>query len=110
MPGWKLPLAVGTLLPIFRVAFWLSTARTWGDCRTRVLVFFKVACNCAFGNMTEYWPVERWLSRLSAMAEVAVVAGVVDPEVVLGVVVVPLYVIGLLRPSVSPKARSRVLL
>ena len=32
----------------------------------------------------------------------------VDPEVVLGVVVVPLYVIGLLRPSVSPKARSRV--
>src|SRR5687767_14555253 len=53
MPGWKLPDAVGWRSPIFRLAFTLSTDRSWGACSTRVLVSLRAASSRALGRLIE---------------------------------------------------------
>src|SRR3981189_1979940 len=53
MPGWKLPVAVGWRSPIFRVAFWPSTARSCGDCRTFVRASLITAWSSALGTVRD---------------------------------------------------------
>src|SRR5262252_5988185 len=88
MPGWKLPLAVGTRWPILSCVLALSVARTCGDCSTRVLLRLSVAWKLALGNTTEYWPLERCRIWFSAMPPVVVVGVEVVPVVVVVVVLV----------------------
>src|ERR1035441_3396923 len=59
----KLPLAVGSFSPIFMVAFWPSTERICGDCRTLVRVSLNVACKSALGRMVEKSALARWPRR-----------------------------------------------
>src|ERR1039458_7905173 len=83
-PEPKLPLAVGSRSPIFMVAFWPSTERICGDCRTLVRVSLKVACKSALGRMVEKSALARW-PRLEMGIDAPVV--LLEP-----VVVVPLVV------------------
>src|ERR1022692_1442190 len=72
-PGWKLPEAIGSFSPIFNVAFWLSTDRSCGDCRTRVALSLSTACNIPEGRTVEKSCVPTLLRAESGMeAEVEV--------------------------------------
>src|ERR1017187_308692 len=44
---------MGSFWPTFGVAFWLSTDRICGDCRTRVPLSLKTACNIPDGKTVE---------------------------------------------------------
>src|ERR1019366_262078 len=86
MPGWKLPLAVGTRSPIFSVAFTPSTERTCGACSTLVRASLSVACNRAPGRVVEKSELARCprLDRgmeLPVALELVVVGVVVAMEV-----------------------------
>src|ERR1035441_2901792 len=95
----KLPLAVGSFSPIFMVAFWPSTERICGDCRTLVRVSLKVACKSALGRMVEQAALARWARLESGMdAPVVLLAPVVLVPVV--VVVVPVVVVPVVVPLV----------
>src|SRR5579871_4229123 len=99
MPGWKLPLAVGTFWPILRSALAPSTARTCGVCRMRVVESLIMASSRPLGSVTEYWLVENfsWFSGtdMPLLVVVEVVVGVVIPVVglVVGVLVLVLVVV-----------------
>src|ERR1035437_7303762 len=72
MPGWKLPLAVGTRSPMLSVAFTPSTERTCGACSTLVRASLRAACNRAPGRVVEKSELAR-CPRLDSGMEVRVV-------------------------------------
>src|SRR5947209_7861744 len=86
MPGWKLPLAVGSRSPIFIVALALSTARICGACNTFVFALLIAACNRALGRVVAKSALEM-RPRLES--------GTKDPLVLL-LVVVPVPVVWLM--------------
>src|ERR1035441_8169728 len=86
MPGWKLPLAVGTRSPMLSVAFTPSTERTCGACSTLVRALLRVACNRAPGRVVEKSELARCARFESGMelpvdVELVVVGVVVRAEV-----------------------------
>src|ERR1035441_5756000 len=96
----KLPLAVGCFEPIFMMAFWPSTERICGDCRTLVRVSLKVACKSALGRMVEKSELARW-PRLESGMDAPVVLLLVVPVVLVPlVVVVPVVVMPVVVPVV----------
>src|SRR5215471_15881816 len=94
IPGWKLPVAVGTRSPILSWAFTLSTVRTWGACKILVLASLSAAWSSALGSVMEKSELARWPRLESGIAE--------DPAFVV-VVLVPLVgLVRLLMGLVSP--------
>src|SRR5271157_6490279 len=97
MPGWKLPLAVGTRSPMLSVAFTPSTERTCGACSTLVRASLSVACSRAPGRVVEKSALARCPRLDSGMEEaellvLVVVVGMLDEAVVLVVLVLVLAV------------------
>src|SRR5260221_14286955 len=80
IPGWKLPVAVGSRSPIFSVAFTLSTDRICGACSTLVRVSLRVACSRAPGSVIEKSELAirpRFCRGMAVLAALEVLLGVV---------------------------------
>src|SRR5271157_1818257 len=97
MPGWKLPLAVGTRSPMLSVAFTPSTERTCGACSTLVRASLSVACNRAPGRVVEKSELARCPRLESGMEEAVVLV----PVVVVGVVAVVVLAVLVLAVEVE---------
>ena len=106
MPGWKLPLAVGSRSPMFSDAFTLSRQRSSGACSTVVLASLMAACSSALGSVVEKSALERCPKLESGIAApvtlLAVPVAAVVPVVVVDVVLDVLDVVDVVLLVVLP--------